>query len=103
MPTSRRRHVNKFYLLVLGVFCLPLIGQAAHHGYQIYQVHKETVRTEQRVEKLKQKTAALEEEKNNLGDLRYIEKVAREELNMVKKDEIPLFMIKDQPAKIEKK
>ena len=100
MPTSRRRHVNKFYLLVLGVF---LIGQAAHHGYQIYQVHKETVRTEQRVEKLKQKTAALEEEKNNLGDLRYIEKVAREELNMVKKDEIPLFMIKDQPAKIEKK
>ena len=37
---------------------------------------------------------ALEQEKENLGDIQYIEKVAREEHNMVGKDEIPLFMVK---------
>lgn len=103
MATSRKRHFNKFYILVLVVCCLPLMGQIAHHGYQIYQVQKETVRTEKRVADLKKKTADLEKEKTNLGDLRYIEKVAREELNMVKKDEIPLFMIKDKSSQPTKK
>ena len=46
-------------------------------------------------EKLKKENAALAEEKQNLGDLKYIEKVARDEHNMVGKNEIPLFMVKN--------
>ena len=37
--------------------------------------------------------------KQNLDNLNYIEKLAREEHNMVRKGEIPLFIIEDKDKK----
>ena len=51
------------------------------------------MKTQAKVDSLKKENAQLEQEKENLGDIHYIEKVARNEHNMVGKNEIPLFMI----------
>lgn len=91
---SSRNKLNKRFLIVILVCTLPLLKNAAEQGFQIFQLHQERVRTEKKVQQLKAENLALEKEKENLGDLHYIEKVAREEHNMVGKDEIPLFMVK---------
>ena len=90
---SRRKTNRRFLVLVL-VCCLPLLGSAVHQGYRIFRIHQESVRTEKKVQQLKAENDALAQEKENLGDIRYIEKVARDEHNMAGKNEIPLFMVK---------
>lgn len=47
-----------------------------------------------RVEKLQRERADLLAERRRLHDNRYIEKLARENHNMVGKNEIPLFIVK---------
>ena len=91
---SKDKTQKRFLILVL-FCCTPLIVSAVHQGYRIFQLHQESVRTENKVEQLKKENAALAEEKESLGDLKYIEKVARDEHNMVGKNEIPLFMVKN--------
>ena len=83
-------------LLILLVVLPPvaLLGTALQQGYWIYQLRQERVRTENKVQQLKAENDALAQEKENLGDIKYIEKVARDEHNMVGKNEIPLFMVK---------
>ena len=73
---SRRKTNRRFLVLVL-VCCLPLLGSAVHQGYRIFRIHQESVRTEKKVQQLKAENDALAQEKENLGDIRYIEKVAR--------------------------
>lgn len=83
-------------LLILLVVLPPvaLLGTALQRGYWLYQLRQERVRTENKVQQLKAENDALTQEKENLGDIKYIEKVARDEHNMVGKNEIPLFMVK---------
>ena len=59
--------------------------------------------TNQRVEELKKDKAELEAEKKRLDDLKYIEKLAREDHNMVGKDEVPLFIVDDKENGAEQK
>ena len=47
------------------------------------------------IQQLKAENARLEQEKANLNDPQYIEKVARDEHHMVGKKEIPLFLVDD--------
>ena len=83
-------------LLILLVVLPPvaLLGTAPQGGYWLYQLRQERIRTENKVQQLKAENDALAQEKENLGDIKYIEKVARDEHNMVGKNEIPLFMVK---------
>ena len=75
----------------------------ARQEYKIYQVNKELEATNQRVEELKKDKAELEAEKKRLDDLKYIEKLAREDHNMVGKDEVPLFIVDDKENGAEQK
>ena len=50
----------------------------------------------QRVDELKKVQAELEAERKRLDDLKYIEKLAREDHNMVGKNEVPLFIVDEQ-------
>ena len=52
--------------------------------------------TQQRVDELKKVQAELEAERKRLDDLKYIEKLAREDHNMVGKNEVPLFIVDEQ-------
>ena len=55
------------------------------------------------MEELKKDKAELEAEKKRLDDLKYIEKLAREDHNMVGKDEVPLFIVDDKENGAEQK
>lgn len=92
----RRRKKNtgfKFFTLLLIAVCLVVLGR---QEYRIYQVHKEQTATQARIDKLKQEKAALEKERRLLDDPAYIEKLAREDYNMVGKNEVPLFIVDDK-------
>lgn len=53
------------------------------------QVEEQTIIAEERLNKAKQINEELTVEKNNLNQVEYIEKVAREELGMTKPGEVP--------------
>ncbi len=77
------------------VVAVCLVG-IARQEYNIYQIKQEQARTEERIAALKAKKEALEAERRKLGDLRYVEKLAREDYNMVGKNEVPLFIVDEK-------
>ncbi|MDD4320663.1 MAG: septum formation initiator family protein [Acidaminococcaceae bacterium] len=86
----------KYFKIVLFVILALFLMRVAQQGYTIYVVNKETARTQEKIKQLEKEQKQLEQEEKNLGDLKYIEKLAREEHNMVRKGEIPLFIIEDK-------
>ena len=89
MVRRRVRHKSKafnVFMMLLFVACLFVIGK---QEYSIYQIKQEQAALQ------KQKTE-LEAERKRLDDPRYIEKLAREDYNMVGKDEVPLFIVDEK-------
>lgn len=80
-------------LALLAVFTVVRLGSM---GYHMYRLHQENEAAQARVEQLKKTQADLEAEKKRLYDPKYIEKLAREDHNMVGKNEVPLFIVKDK-------
>lgn len=92
---KKKRGVSDFKILLL-VIGLCFLLALAHKEYRIYKVNKEVEKTQQRIELLKKEQDELKIERQRLDDLNYIEKLAREEHNMVGKDEVPLFIIDEK-------
>ena len=80
-------------LIVLVIIFVAILGR---QEYKIYQIQKETEATQKRVEELQKAQADLEAERKRLYDPKYIEKLARADHNYVKKDEVPIFIVKDK-------
>ncbi len=78
-----------FLVLLLGLCLMRFI----HQEISISQIKKEQVATQQRIEDLKKQKAALEAERTKLDDPKYIEKLARDDYNMVGPNEVPLFVV----------
>lgn len=93
--TSGRKgsHDFKWVLIILVIIFLGILGR---QEYKIYQINKEAEATRQREEQLQKVQADLEAERKRLYDPKYIEKLAREDHNYVKKDEVPIFIVKDK-------
>lgn len=88
MQKSRKYRVKwfKIFLVVMGGYFIYLtIGQQS----QLASIRRETQATNTQLQHLQQTNAALNEERKALHDPKYIEKVAREELGLVKPGEIP--------------
>ena len=81
---KKKRHDFLLICLIILAICGFII---ARQEYKIYQVNKELDKAE------------LEAEKKRLDDLKYIEKLAREDHNMVGKDEVPLFIVDEKENK----
>lgn len=97
---SRTKKKKRHYFMLICLIILAICGFIiARQEYKIYQVNKELEATTQRVENLKKDKAELEAEKKRLDDLKYIEKLAREDHNMVGKDEVPLFIVDEKENK----
>jgi len=80
----------KLFLMVLIGFC----GAAfIKQEISIYQIKQEQIATQKRVDELKKQKAALEAERKLLDDPKYIEKLARDDYNMVGPNEVPLFVV----------
>ena len=89
MVRRRVRHKSKAF----NVACLFVIGK---QEYSIYQIKQEQAATQQRIAALQKQKTELEAERKRLDDPRYIEKLAREDYNMVGKDEVPLFIVDEK-------
>ncbi len=93
----RRKRKNgsgfKFLMGIVFLCCLAVIGMKE---YDIYQIRQEQAATEQRIAVLQKEKAELEAERKRLDDPRYIEKLAREDYNMVGKNEVPLFIVDEK-------
>lgn len=96
MTTSRKKRGAHDFLWVLIILIVFFLGVLGRQEYKIYQIKKETQATQQRVEELQKAKADLEAERKRLDDPKYIEKLAREDHNMVGKNEVPLFIVKDK-------
>lgn len=98
MVRRRRRKKNyfKYFLLILFALCLVKLGG---QEYDIYKIQQKQVAVSQRIEVLQKQKAELEAERKRLDDPRYIEKLAREDYNMVGKNEVPLFIVDEQKDK----
>jgi cell division protein FtsL len=82
------------------LICLGIIAQ---QEYKIYQLKQEKAATEARIDALTEKHANLEAERKKLDDPKYLEKLAREDYNMVGKNEVPLFIVDEKKAAKEPK
>ncbi len=98
----RRRRMPKGVKLFIFLLVAACIAVVCKQEYRIYQIDREKAATQQRINQLKEQKAQLEKERKNLDDPRYIEKLARENYNMVGKNEVPLFII-DEQKKAEQK
>ncbi|MBQ7882889.1 MAG: septum formation initiator family protein [Phascolarctobacterium sp.] len=102
MQKGKRRN-NKLFTMLLAVVvlsCLVIIGR---QEYEIYRLKQEKEATENRIEALHADKAKLELERKMLDDPKYLEKLAREEYNMVGKNEVPLFIVDEKKAAQEPK
>lgn len=95
MRRRKRRKSRGFllFMLVVIAMCTFVVGR---QEYSIYKIKQEQEATALRIEALQKQKAELEAERKRLHDPRYIEKLAREDYNMVGKNEVPLFIVEDQ-------
>lgn len=91
---KNKRKSRKFFFFFVALVCICL-GIVFKQEYEIYQIRQEKDATAERIDKLKQTKASLEKERDSLSDPEYIEKLARDEYNMVKKNEVPMFIVNE--------
>ena len=88
MVKTRTRKLSGFRLLAgaLVLYGIYLIGG---HYQQLSEVRKERAAAEVRLEQLQQVNQSMLHEKQQLSTTAYVEKLAREELGLVKPGEVP--------------
>lgn len=88
LKIGKGRHITAFTLLMLAVgcyFCIIIVSQQVYGS----QVIAEQEEAEARLAAAQKENAELRAEKERLGDLAYIERIAREELGMTRRGELP--------------
>jgi cell division protein FtsL len=85
--TAKRKRKGGILLLLLFFSFLLILSMGKRGFIQQYRVRQERKRLEQELESLKAEKKKLEEEIDRLDDPEYIEKIAREEYGMAKKNE----------------
>ena len=88
MQPRRKFRIRWFRLAVILVAGYCLYSLASQH-LQLYAVQRETEATKARVEQLKQLNKTFSEEKTLLTTPAYVEKLAREQLGLVRPGEVP--------------
>ena len=79
--------------LVLVVVALLSIISILGQQYDIQKVKDDKLATSQRIAQLEEEAVRLQKERDLLKEPAYLEKIAREEYNMVGKNEIPIFIV----------
>lgn len=99
----RKKRSNRDFIIILAVVVLSCIYIIGKQELEIYRVKQEETATRQRIEALEDRRQKLEEERKLLDNPKYIEKLARDNYNMVGKNEVPLFIVEDDKERQEGK
>lgn len=86
MRRRSRFNLGRMLLFTLALLCLMYFCQKA---YVLYELHAQIREAEETRSELLQEKAALEKRKEALQDPAVIERKARDDLGMVKPDEVP--------------
>ena len=95
---KRKKRSNKWFSILLGVVVISCLVIIAKQEQKIYQLKQEKAAAQQRIEELNAQKENLEMERKKLDDPKYLEKLAREDYNMVGKNEVPLFIVDEKKA-----
>lgn len=91
-----RRH-KKFRIrwgkLLFAGFSLYILGLLAVQQLQFWRLEEQQLQVERRIEAAEARNATLQEEIRLLQNPDYVEKLAREELNLLRDGEIPYYTI----------
>lgn len=82
--------------LIIALIVVISLYQLGKQAYDLYLVRKEAVKSSEKIKTIEKDNERLEEERSNLHDPKYVEKVARDEHNMVGKNEVPLFIVDEK-------
>lgn len=88
LAVRRRYRIRWFRVLVLltaAYFLYLAVGQQ----FELYTIQRETYSLKDRIAELEQSNKALTDEKARLASPAYVEKIAREQLGLVKPGEVP--------------
>jgi cell division protein FtsB len=88
---AKRKKINIIgcaLLLLLLVLCV----EAAKQEYRLNRLSQEVVAAQKRVDELNRQKKELTNQQKRINDPSYIEKIAREDYNMVKKEELPVVV-----------
>ena len=88
MAARRKYRIRWFRLLILlaaAYFIFLAVGQQ----FELYTIRRETFSLKDRIEELEHSNKSLSEEKIRLSSPAYVEKIAREQLGLVKPGEVP--------------
>ncbi len=85
----KRKKINMFKLIFMVLF-LFFAFRIVQQEIKIYQINQQINATKSNITELEKRHEALKEEQKMVNDPKYIEKVAREDYNMVKTMEIPV-------------
>lgn len=94
-PTRLPRWVVPLILLTAAVLLLNAFGASY---LTTYRLHREAARLDREVATLRRENAQLREEIRRLHTPLYIERLAREQLGLVKPGEIPVIIVRPTPS-----
>lgn len=91
-PVSRRKSSpwwKNIKYIVFGILIILLVGFFIERGLKYWDLHQEMIRVEQQQQQLEAEQRELEAEKAKYNDPKSVEKEAREQLGLVKPNEVP--------------
>lgn len=84
-----RRHKIKWFKIIFFVVIGYFVYVCVQQQFEISKIHSEMELTKNKLEQTNQLNESLQEERNRLSTPAYVEKLAREELGLVKPGEMP--------------
>lgn len=88
---AKRKKINFLRLVFILMLCF-FIVEVVKQEIKIYQLNQEIKSTQNRIDELSKQHEQLLQEESSVSDPKFIEKVAREDYNMVKQNEIPVLV-----------
>jgi len=92
---NQRRQINWFVIIMIIMFLLAAF-KLGEQAITYRDLSQERIKAEERLKAAQEENDRLSQEKEQLNDPEYIEKLAREELGMTKNGEIPYVYSKNK-------
>ena len=98
LPASRQTRLPRWVVPLLVLSVVVLLFNAFGSSYlSVYRLRREAAGLDREVQGLRRENAQLREELRRLHTPEYIERLAREQLGLVKPGEIPFILIRPTP------
>lgn len=86
---ARRKYRIRWLRVLILLAAAYFVFLAVDQQFELYTIQRETLSLRDRINELEQTNKALADEKNKLNSPAYVEKIAREQLGLVKPGEVP--------------